>query len=129
MKCISEFSLKSKLNILFLVLFYFLFSVGCKDSRSLDEKFKGSVGLGMSYDEVRDLMGSPMEIVEKKGNITIWRYTRTVEASTGESRGNLLVKFRDSRVIKKEFESQNSYELDKLIERGNRLLDSGFFDP
>ena len=50
--------MKPRYKILCVFAVVFLSVIGCSDDRSLEEKFD-DIELGMSYDEVRDIMGEP----------------------------------------------------------------------
>ena len=55
--------MKLKCRVFYVFVVVLLSVISCSDDRSLEEKFD-DIELGMSYDEVRDIMGEPDDINE-----------------------------------------------------------------
>ena len=98
---------------LLIFLLVVVFFVGCGDDRTAREKFDELIKLGMSYDEVRDVMGTP-EMVTSKGlfetdavpipgfaepdtDFVIWEYWHKKKVGTAY----LYIEFQGGRVSNK----------------------------
>ena len=98
-----------RLVIFLLVVVFF---VGCGDDRTAREKFDELIKLGMSYDEVRDIMGTPEMItsgppepdvvpipgfMEPDTNYVVWEYWHKKKVGTAY----LYIEFQGGRVSNK----------------------------
>ena len=92
--------MKLQYKILCVFTVILLSIIGCSDDRSLEEKFD-DIELGMSYDEVRDIMGEPDDAYSTG---TTWHYYISPTPSrTGDL---LLILFIKGIVIQKQRLSQ-----------------------
>ena len=75
----GTFLVKLKCRVFYVFVVVLLSVISCSDDRSLEEKFD-DIELGMSYDEVRDIMGEPDDINEYSllsvgsGSGSHWQY-------------------------------------------------------
>ena len=95
-KRVKKLIMKLQYKILCVFTVILLSIIGCSDDRSLEEKFD-DIELGMSYDEVRDIMGEPDDAYSTG---TTWHYYISPTPSrTGDL---LLILFIKGIVIQKQ---------------------------
>jgi len=98
----GTFLVKLKCRVFYVFVAVLLSVIGCSDDRSIEEKFD-DIELGMSYDEVRDIMGEPDDIDEYSfsvGSGSHWQYyTSPIPPKMEEL---LLILFEEGEVTRKQ---------------------------
>ena len=92
------FLVKLKCRVFYVFVVVLLSVIGCSDDRSIEEKFD-DIELGMSYDEIRDLMGEPDDITDFRLGIYWQYYTSPTPPKMEEL---LLILFEEGEVTRKQ---------------------------
>jgi hypothetical protein len=94
----GTFLVKLKCRVFYVFVVVLLSVIGCSDDRSIEEKFD-DIELGMSYDEIRDLMGEPDDITDFRLGIYWQYYTSPTPPKMEEL---LLILFEEGEVTRKQ---------------------------
>jgi len=81
----------------FLVLLLILSA--CAASPIFGDRFKSTIGPGMTTSEVKSAVGKP-DGYDKNGDLELYRYTDRMISGFGWDKGNYQVLFKNGKVIK-----------------------------